>query len=896
MPEWRAELRRLLAGLGLPPTREAEIVEELSQHLEDRYQELRAHGASEAEASRLALDEVRDGETLGPALAGVERRASPGPIPLGSGSGHGRLSRLGRDLRFGLRMLRTRPVFTLVAVLTLALGIGATTAIFSVVNAVLLRSLPYPESDRLVAFWGTAPEKRLPVVAFPDALFLFYRQQSRRFESVAAYSSVGLNLSGGDGEPERINAGAVTLDFFRVMGVQPVRGRGFVSEEGLQGRNRVVVLGDAIWRRRFGGDPQIVGKPITINGVARIVVGVMPPGFDFPERTQLWYPLVLNPEGLDSWHLPALGRLKPGQTMEEARREIANLTDEFMLRRPARFPDAKHGGARIVAKSLQANLVGELETPLLILLGAVGLVLLIASANIANLMLARAASRAREMAVRCCMGASPRRIAAQLFTESLLLAGAGAAGGVLLALWGIALLRRSPLPAVPGLDQVRLDPAVLGFTLGITLLTALIFGLAPALRASRVELQDALREGARGGSSGASRRLTQVFVVSQFALSLILLIGAGLLLRSFRHLLDVNPGFRAEQVLTARIQLPGSKYDSGTKITTFYDRLMEAMGGSAGVVAVGINEQIPFTGGNSQQELYVEGQEPKAGDAVPVVNTRSVSPGYFQAMGTPIVKGRAFLASDLETTLPVVIVDETVARHYWPGADPIGRRIKTSSDSDAVWLTIVGVVPNVKQQSLSERPDFQLYQPFAQMMRWSAYLVVRTTAGPEAFASLLKRRLAEIDPTLPISELRTLQDAVDASLATRRLTNTLLAGFALLALLLAAIGIYGVMALSVAGRSSEFGVRLALGAAPSSVLRLVIGQGLLLAAIGVGVGLAGAVGVTRLLRTLLFEVQPLDLPTFAGVAIALSGVAILACYLPARRATQADPIAVLRRE
>jgi putative ABC transport system permease protein len=895
MPEWREEIRRRLAGLELAPLREAEIVEELSQHLEDRYQELLAQGVSPAAARQAGLAEIREGEALGQALAGVERRRGADPIPLGAGNGQGRLDRLGQDLRFGLRMLRTRPGFSFIAVATLALGIGAATAIFSVVNAVLLRSLPYPEADRLISFWGTAPEKRLPVVAFPDALFLFYHAQSRSFAAIAAHGSVGVNLTDG-GEPERINAGSVTLDFFRVMGINPARGRGFAPDEQVLGRNRVVVLSHALWQRRFGGDPAIVGKPITINGLPLVVIGIMPPGFDFPNRSEVWFPNVLNPEGLSSWRLNALGRLKPGVSAEAARHEIENLTDEFMLARPARFPDAKRGGARIVAKTLQAELVGEVRTPLLVLMGSVGLVLLIAAANIANLMLARAAARTREMAVRCCMGAGPRRIAAQLFTESLLLAGAGATGGVFLALWGVGFLRRLPLGPVPGLGQVRVDPAVLGFSLGVTLLTALIFGLAPALRASRVDLQDALREGARSGSSVASRRLTQAFVVAQFALSLILLIGAGLLLRSFRHLLEVNPGFRAEQVLTARIQLPGAKYDSGAKITGFYDRLLEAIRGSPGVVEAGLNERIPFTAGNPQQELYVEGQEPKAGEAVPVINTRSVSPGYFEAMGTPLLKGRLFLASDQESSPPIVIVDETVAQRYWPGSDPIGKRIRTSTDSDAVWLTIVGVVPNVKQQSLSERPDFQLYQPFAQYGRWSAYLVVRTNAGLQAFATLLKRRVAEIDPSLPISELRPLQEAVDASLATRRLTNTLLSGFALLALLLAAIGIYGVMSLSVAGRLSEFGVRLALGAPPGEVLRLVLGQGMLLALLGSALGLAGAFGLTRLLGSLLFDVPPTDPVTFAVVATTLTAVALLACYLPARRATQADPIAVLRRE
>ena len=895
MPEWRAELRRRLAPLHLAPTREAEIVEELSQHLEDRYQELRAGGAGEEAAIRAALEEMSDPEALAGALGGVERPAGP-PLPaLGARRGGGALGALAGDVRYGLRMLRLRPGFTAVAVLTLALGIGANTAIFSVVNAVLLRSLPYPDADRLVSFWGTAPEKRLPVVAFPDGLFVWYHSQSRAFERLAAYTTGGASVVG-EGEPERVAAAYVSADFFRTMGVAPVRGRGFAAEELTEGRNQVAVLSYALWRRRFGADPGLVGRSISLGGAPTVVVGVMPAGFEFPSRTELWRPLVLDPEGLNNWYLSTVGRLRPGQTVEDARREIAGLTDEFMLRRPARFPDAKRGGSRIVAMPLRDELVGEAKTPLLVLLGAVGLVLLIAAANIANLLLARAAARSREVAMRCCLGASPGRVAAQLVTESLLLALVGGAAGLLLALGGVRLIRSLPAGLLPRLDEVSLDGRVLLFALAVALGAGLLFGLAPALRAFRVDLQDALREGARGGISRAGRRISNGFVVAQFALSLILLTGAGLLLQSFRHLLEVDPGFRPENVLVARVALPYPKYSEDAQVRVFYSRLVEAVQSIPGVAAAGLNSRIPFSRGNPQSELYVEGRPVSRGEPVPVINVRSVTPGYFAAIGTPILKGRGFEASDNEAGLRVAVVDETVARQYWPGGDALGKRIRFGADSTRPWWTIVGIAPNVKHAGLNETPNFEVYMPHAQATEWATYLVVRGTGPSEALTGTLRRRLAELDPTVPLFEVQTMEQAVSGSLSIRRVTNALLTGFALLALLLAAIGIYGVMSLGVAERRTEFGVRLALGAAPSDVLGLVLRQGFGRAGVGIALGLAGAMGLTRYLRSLLFEVSPIDLRTFAGVAAILAVTAGLACYLPARRATRTDPMSALRRE
>ncbi|HSE52609.1 MAG TPA: ABC transporter permease, partial [Gemmatimonadales bacterium] len=540
MPDWREELRRRLASLHLAPAEEAEVVEELAQHLEDRFRDLVSQGHGADQARRIALDELSERE-LSEEFTGVLAPAVPAAPPPGVEAGRaGRLGHFLKDLRFGLRQLRTRPGFAAVAILTLALGIGANTAIFSTVNGVLLKPLSYPESDRLVTFWGTAPEKRLPVVDYPEAMFLAFHAQTRVFESVAAYAVAGASLSG-DGEPERIQASGVSTDFFRVMRQVPVSGRTFLAEEGTAGKNNVAVLSYALWQRRFGGDRGLVGKSILLGERPTIVVGIMPPGFDFPERAELWFPLLLQAEDTDNWYLSTVARLKPGRTVADAHREVVAISDEFFLSRPARFPDAKPGSRAVVMPVLQ-SLVGDARTPLLVLLGAVAFVLLIASANIGNLLLARALARGREMALRCCLGASSGRLAAQLLTESLLLALLGGAAGLLLGALGIRAIQGLEVGPVPRLAEVRLDPAALLFTLGVTLAAGVLFGVAPAVRASRLDPLEGLREGGRGGTTQGARGLSHGFVVAQIALSLILLVGAGLLLRSFQRTLEVDPG------------------------------------------------------------------------------------------------------------------------------------------------------------------------------------------------------------------------------------------------------------------------------------------------------------------------------------------------------------------
>jgi len=894
MPEWREELRRRLAALHLAPAEEAGIVEELAQHLEDRFRELVSQGLGADEARRIALEELSERE-LFEGFSEVLAPARPAAAPPGVGGGRaGWVGHFLKDLRFGLRMLRTRPGFAAVAILTLALGIGANTAIFSTVNGVLLKPLPYPESDQLVTFWGTAPEKRLPVVDYPEAMFLSFHARTRVFESVAAYAVAGVSLSG-DGDPERIQAAGVSTDFFRVLRQVPVAGRTFLAEEGTAGKNNVAVLSHALWQRRFGGDRGLVGKSIQVGDRPTVVVGIMPPGFDFPQRAELWFPLLLEADDTGNWYLSTVARLKPGQTVADAHREVVAMSDEFFLSRPDRFPDAKPGSRAVVMPVLR-SLVGDARTPLLVLLGAVGFVLLIASANIGNLLLARALARGREMALRCCLGASSGRLAAQLLTESLLLAVLGGAAGLLFGWLGIRVIQGLQVGPVPRLAEVRLDPAALLFTLGVTLAAGVLFGVAPAIRASRLDPLEGLREGGRGGTSRGARGLSHGFVVAQIALSLILLVGAGLLLRSFQRTLKVDPGFRPENVLTARIQLPWPKYGNDTVVRVFQSRLLEAVRSLPGVHQTGLANRIPFSRGNPQQELYVEGQIPRPGESVPVINNRSVSPGYFEAMGTPILRGRGILGSDVAGAPPVVVIDETVALQYWPGGDPLGKRIRTTSDSSTAWLTVVGVAPNVKHASLRERPNFEMYRSLSQSPAWSTYLVVRSGGDPQSLVAELRRRVAELDPTLPVSEVHTMVGAMAESLSVARLTNTLLTGFAGLAMLLAVIGIYGVMSLNVNGRQGEFGVRLALGAAPRDVLRLVMRQGLLLAFLGLAIGVAGALWLTRLLGSLLFEVSPMDPVTFLSVGAILALAAALACYVPARRATLADPMSALRRE
>jgi putative ABC transport system permease protein len=798
-----------------------------------------------------------------------------------------------QDLRYGARMLLKKPGFTLIAVFTLALGIGANTAIFSVVQAVLLRPLPLREPERLVTFWLSAPEKGLMEVNLTQALFAFCREHAQTFEGMAAYDTGSVTLTG-SGEPERLNTANVTFDYFQVVGKEPLLGRSFLSQEDTPGNNKVAVLSYEVWQRRFSGDPGVLGKPIQLNNEPFSVVGIMPPAFDFPHQAEradfphidLWLPLGLNPQNKSYYNYSVTGRLKPGIAMAKAQSELVKLVDNY----------SGVSDSMVVMMPLTDRIVGRVQTSLLVLFGAVGLVLLIACANIANLLLVRALSRQREIAIRCCLGARSRRIVFQLMIESLLLALLGAVCGLLLAAWGIDGIKSLASADIPRLNQASLNPRVLLFTLFAALLTGLLCGLAPALRAARVNIQVALKETARNTTS-ASRRLNNTFVITQIALSLVLLIGAGLLLKSFRNLLAVDSGFKAENVLTGRLELPVNKYPGGAPVKNFYERLLERAAHLPGVRAAGLCQVVPFSGGGDGGEFTVEGREPGPDDPVQVTWYRLVTPDYFAAMGIPILSGRPFLNSDTEHSLRVAIVDEKMVRTYWPDEDPIGKRIRIGRASGGnPWLTVVGVVASVKNRDLDEDARFYLYQPFAQSSSRETYLALRATSDPEKLIPAMRQLVSELDPQLPLYEVTTMEQAVARSLVTKRLTNLLLAGFASTALLLAIVGIYGVMSLNVSSRVNEFGIRMALGAQPVDVLKLVVGQGMMLTLTGVVAGLATAFALTRLMAGLLFGVSPTDPVTFALVALLIAAAALLACYIPARRATKVDPMVALRCE
>ena len=813
--------------------------------------------------------------------------------------GHSVMDSTIRDIRLALRGFAKKRAFTAIAVLTLALGIGANTAIFSVVNAVLLRPLPVKEPDRLMTFWHSAPSKGLKHVDLNDAMFAYYRDRTRVFESMAAYESGEFALTG-SGKPEVVPGAIVTFNYFNVLGREPLYGRTFTAQEDTPGSNHVALLSYALWQRRFGGNRNIIGQSINLDNTPTTVVGIMPPDFDFPDpaeranssgHMQLWVPKGLDPQDLNSWNLSVVGRLKPGATADDAHKEIDALYQGFNAEYGPRLGAGALGSSvTTIFLPLQRHIVGEVRRPLFILLGAIGLVLLVACANLTNLLLARAASRRRELAVRQCLGASALRIARQTLTESLLLSFFGTMVGVLMAVWIVTALKSLMSSQIPHVETARIDATVLLFTMAIMLLTGVLCGLAPALRAARINLQDAIKEGARGSTSGSNKRLNNAFVVSQLALSLVLLIGAALFLQSFRNLLSVNPGFRAENVLMARLALPEQKYKDKAATESFYEQLRRNVSGIPGVQAAELCQVVPFSGDGQGGPFTVEGFEEQQWK---VAWLRSSTPGYFAAMGMPILKGRGFETTDTDKSQPIAIVDETLARMYSPEGDLLGKRIRLG---DGPWLTIVGVVPNVKNRKLDEEAWPYIYRPYSQWIRRETMLVVRSSVDPTTIVSSIRQELAKLDPELPLANVSTVQQAMDRSLVTTRLTNSLLAGFAATALLLALMGIYGVMSLNVANRRNEFGIRLALGAQRANVLRMLLAQGLRLAIVGVALGLLAAIGFTRLLKGLLFGISASDPLTFVVIAVLLVGVALLACWIPARRATRVDPLEALRYE
>jgi putative ABC transport system permease protein len=803
------------------------------------------------------------------------------------------------NLRLAVRTLCKTPTVACAVVLTLALCIGATTAVFSVVYAVLFRPLPFAAPSGVLLFrevWRGMPGS-VSVGNWADV-----RREDRLFQHLVPMSGASVNLAGTD-QPENVTAAKVGADFFALLGVQPALGRGFLPQEDQPGNDGVVVLSDGLWRRRFGADPTVIGRDVRIDGVPRRVIGVMPRSLDYTlYGEELWMPSAFTPEQLaehDEHYLLVLGRLKPGITLSQARSELDRITRDLR----ERFPQA-NAERELAVSQLHEELVGDYRTRLFVLLGAVGFVLLIACGNIANLLLARATARAREIAIRAAVGAGRGQIARLALAESLVLAAAGGALGVLMAYWGVAALIAIGPADVPRLALARVDGPALGLVVFLALLSALIFGIAPAARMAGQHLHDALKEGGRTGTGGRRDRLRGALVVGEIALALVLLTGAGLLIRSGIALNEVDPGFDPRGVLVGRVSLPTSGYDTPEASERAFARIAERLEQAPGVTAAGLVSTAPFEGG-SDNGLIPEGRPLEIESAIQS-DMRLVTPGYFRAMGLRLRAGRTFRAQDRAGSTLVMVVNETFARKAWPGGEAIGKRVaccEPGPDGGPNWKTIVGVVGDTRARGLSRDASSEFYLPMAQApkaaWRWidgTMTLALRTRSQPEALAPAMRQAVWDTDRSLPVYAIATMDQRRAASLASSRFSTMLLTGFGAIALLLAAIGVYGIISYSVTQRTQEIGIRMALGAQGNQVLGMIVRHGVGLAAVGLGVGLAAALALTRLLSTLLFHVSPTDPLTFAAGAIVLSGVALLAALLPARGAARVDPLIALRYE
>jgi putative ABC transport system permease protein len=806
------------------------------------------------------------------------------------------MDNLRSDIRYALRSLSKRPGFTFIAVLTLALGIGANTAIFSAINALLLKPLPFPELDRVVAVWDKLPSRGVLHNEVAMANYLDLKAQNQSFDQLAIYRWWSANLTGVD-TPERIQGFLVSANYLDAIGIKPIMGRNFYPEENQPGKDRVAIITHSLWQRRFGGDPNIVNKTITINTIVRTVVGVMPERFNFPKGAEIYAPLPMTPEvmssrGNHSYYI--VGRLKPNVSIESAQADTDNIT----ARLEQQYPETNKGWGATVFP-IVADTVRLYDTPLWVMMGAVGCVLLIACANVANLMLARASGRQREIALRAALGASRWRIIRQLLTESVIVALAGGAVGILIGFWGIDALRAAnPGEAAkyaPGWYQLGINFPTLAFTLGLSLFSGIVFGLAPALQVSKPNLNDSLKEGSRQ-TSGSSHYLRSSLVVFEVALSLMLLVGAGLLARSFLSLLKTDPGFNPDNVLTLNLVLPGAKYREQPQRAAFYNDLVQRVKAYPGVESAAAVNYLPLGGANSSDSYLVEGvPEPAPGDENEG-RYRVCTPDYFRTMGIPLLKGRSFTDQDKAGTTPVVVVNETLARKHWAGEDPIGKRIRFYGPPERMqWMEIVGVVEDVKHElNLPVTPEY--YLPHAQDPWNAMVLVARTRVEPGSLASALRQQVWAIDKDQPVFDIRTMQEVRSTSVALYSFSSVMLAIFAAVALVLASVGIYGVMAFAVTQRTQEIGIRMALGARALDVLKLVVKHGMKLAVLGIVIGLAGSWAITRFMEKLLVDVQPTDLLTFSVVSVFLLLSAFVACYLPARRATKVDPLQALRHE
>ena len=805
------------------------------------------------------------------------------------------MSGLIKDVRYGVRSLWKRPGFTAIAVITLALGIGANTAIFSVVNAVLLKPLPFNEPERLVWVWDTQPQLATTPTSLPD--FLGWKQQNQSFDHLAAFQSGKMFLDAGDGITTDTQLGLVTPELFSVFHVNPILGRTFTSEETLPGRFRVAVLSHSIWQSRFGSDPNVSGRTIQLNGAAYTIIGVMQPGFSYPDRAELWRPLPIDPARLDPGphYLKVIGRLKPGVALAQAQADMSTIAAR--LSQQNREKNAGHG---VKLERLANVVIGDIGLALYVLLGAVGFVLLIACANLANLMLARVGAQQKEIAVRTALGASRLRIVRQLLIESIILAIGGGVIGLLLAIWAVSWVVSLSADTIPRVQEISVDPRVAGFTLLVSVITGVLFGLAPALQVSRPDLTDALKEGGRTTAGLRKNRLRSALVISEVALSLVLLVGAGLMIRSFAKLNQVDPGFKPAQVLTMGVALLRARYPADEQVAQTYSQILERTTAVPGVVSAGAISDLPLTGSNTSDSFTIEGRPPIAKEAEPSTEYHVVTPRYFESMGIPLLSGRDVAHTDTRQSPNVVVINEVFARRHFAGENPLGHRLRLQGQERDP-LLIIGVVGNVRQLGLDEQLTPEVYVPLLQDPLSTTYqrsmtIVARTKSDPGAIAGPLRAAVASVDKSLPVYALKAMTEHLHESLARRRFNLILLTVFSGVALTLAAVGIYGVISYGVTQRTHEMGIRMALGAKPRDVVQLVVRQAMVLALGGVGIGLLAAWALTRLMKSLLFNVGATDPLTFVAIAALMSLIALLACLIPARRATKVDPLVALRYE
>ena len=898
MRDWSAFVRANLRLPRLAPEREARIIRELAAQLEDFYREAVAQGASDEAADAHARAQIRDWERMAQdvwladrphAIPRMERLTVALEDRTHVERGVARMiSNVLRDVRYAVRQLIATPGFTIVAVLTLALGIGATSAIFSVVNGVLLRPLPYQDPDRLVRVHEIVPQYGRFSVA--PATFLDWRQQNGSFARIAAYTGGSATFVQND-NPERVPNAAVSWDVFELLGVMPSLGRGFRTEEDAPGKNTVIAISYGMWQRRFGADPNILGRSVTVNGVAVTVVGVMPPEFYFPNReTEFWQPIALNPANATrgGHFLGVIARLKPEVTQAQAAAEIKGISER--LAKP--YPDASaNESAEIVP--LHEQVVGAIRPALVTLLAAVTVVALIACANVANLLLVRASVRAKELAIRSALGAARRRLVLQMLTESLVLSMAGGASGLALAFLTIKPIRTLSAGSIPRTGDIAIDVPVLMFVFALSMLTGILFGLAPAWHAARGGLVEMLKEGGRSSTGSGGRWIRSSLLVAEVALSIVLLVGAILLLRSFARLTHVDPGFRADHVLTFRMALPPTTYKGDAALTGFYDRLLGDLRGLPGVTSAAMVQTMPMRG-DYVLSFEIQGRPPSKPGESASANHRAISPDYFRTLGIPLLRGRTFTDRDAEKAPLVAIVDDAFVRRYFADEDPIGRGIDIGNGTDG-YCQIVGVVGDVHYDSLDAKATPTMYVPFRQDVFSSMWVMARTGGDPVQLSAAVRQTVREIDRALPVFAMAPLTDVVTTSVAQQRFSMLLLAVFAGIAVFLAAVGLYGVVAYTVNLRTQEIGVRVAMGARSGQVVGLILGGGMKLAVAGVAIGLAGALTVAKIAKVALFGLTLLDPASYVITSMVLLTVAALACYIPARRATRVDPIVALRQ-